>query len=120
MYEANMTKESNNKTKKTSSKKKGKDSSSDLMDTLKKFVRTRGPEYLKDPNISSVGIARKKKDGKPTKELALRFTVKEKAKPEELESLGTEAIPESVVIDGVEVPTDVIQRDYEVEYKLSK
>src|SRR5829696_274278 len=113
-----MTRNSNNREKKISSRKKDKDSSTDLMDTLKNFVRTRGPEFLKDPNISSVGIARKKKDGKPTNELAIRFTVKQKAELEELESLGTKAIPESIVIEGIEVPTDVIQREYQVEYKL--
>jgi endonuclease G, mitochondrial len=104
--------------KKSKSKETGKDDSSKLMDALRVFVRTRGSEYLKDPNISSVGIGYKMKDGKPTKEVAVQFTVKQKSKPEELESLGTTPIPKSFVIEGEKVPTDVIQRKYTVEYRL--
>jgi endonuclease G len=113
------------KPKKSKSKKKTKDTSDkgsevpvELMDRLRDFVRTRGSEYLKDHNISSVGIGYKKKDGKPTKEIALQFTVKQKSKPEELERLGTVPIPESISIDGQKVPTDVIQRKYTIEYRL--
>ena len=113
-----MTKDLKIKSKKRDSRKTDKDASGDLIDQLKNFVRTRGSEYLKDHNISSVGIGHKKKDGKPTKELAIQFTVKRKAQPEELETLGTVEIPQSFVIEGVEVPTDVIQRQYDVEYRL--
>lgn len=104
------------KTKETSAS--DEDSKGKLMDALKIFVRTRGSEYLKDRNISSVGIGYKKKDGKSTKDLAIQFTVNKKAQLEKLESLNTIALPKSFTIQGIEVPTDVIQRKYKVEYRV--
>jgi endonuclease G, mitochondrial len=106
------------KSKKVKSASKHKQGSSQLMEDLRDFVRTRGSDYLKDPNISSVGIGYKKKDGRPTEEIAVQFTVKQKAKPEVLESLGTTMIPEYVTVRGRKVPTDVIQRKFAVEYHL--
>ncbi|MEX2264385.1 MAG: DNA/RNA non-specific endonuclease [Bryobacteraceae bacterium] len=95
-----------------------KHQSDKLMEALRDFVRTRGARYLKDPNISSVGIGYKMKNGKRTNEIAVQFTVAEKAKPDVLEALGTEPIPESFTIGGVEVPTDVIQRTFSAEYRV--
>ena len=89
-----------------------------MMDALRDFVRTRGSDYLKDRNISSVGIGYKIKDGRTTREIAVQFTVRQKAQPEMLKSLGTVAIPKSFLIGGVEVPSDVIQRQFNVEYRL--
>lgn len=89
-----------------------------FMDELKQFVRTQGADYLRDDNISSVGIGYKQKDGKRTDEIAIQFTVGTKASPEVLDSLGTTELPKSFVIDGVEVPTDVIQRTYEANFRL--
>lgn len=87
------------------------------MEALKEFVRSKGSDYLKDPNITSVGIGYKMKEGKRTDELAIQFTVGTKAMPQALECLDTEMIPESFVIDGVEIPTDVIQRSFKPEFK---
>jgi endonuclease G, mitochondrial len=103
---------------KAKSSKTGKDESAKLTKQLRDFVRSRGSEYLKDPNITSVGIGYKKKTGKPTKEIAIQFTVEQKAEPEQLERLNTTLIPKSINIGGVEVPTDVIQRKFAVEYRL--
>lgn len=114
MFELGMARRS----KKSRAKGTEKDISSRMMDALRVFVRTRSSEYLKDPNVSSVGIGYKMKDGKPTKEIAVQFTVKRKSKPEELERLGTILIPKSFMIEGVEVPTDVIQRKYTTDYRL--
>ncbi|HSF51765.1 MAG TPA: DNA/RNA non-specific endonuclease [Nitrososphaeraceae archaeon] len=113
-----MSKSSKKKISKKVSKGTSKDRSSKFMDDLKVFVRTQGSHYLKDPNITSVGIGYKNKDGKPTKELAVQFTVGKKVQPEDLERLGTKCIPESFEINGVKVPTDVIQRKYTTEYQL--
>ena len=89
------------------------------MEQLKDFVRTRGAEYLKDPNISSVGVGYKLKDDQPTRELAIQFTVKEKAStPEALGRLGTVKIPESFKIGNVTVPTDVIEREFKAEFRV--
>lgn len=103
---------------KAKSSKTGKVESAKLTKQLRDFVRSRGSEYLKDPNITSVGIGYKKKNGKPTKEIAIQFTVEQKAEPEQLERLNTTLIPKSINVGGVEVPTDVIQRKFAVEYRL--
>jgi endonuclease G len=88
------------------------------MEKLKSFVRTQGASYLRDKNISSIGVGYKRAGDKPTKELSIQFTVKKKAVPEALESLGTERIPESIKIGGVDVPTDVIERRYKPAYRI--
>jgi endonuclease G len=97
---------------------KSKRASAHLMDKLKQFVRTQGVAYLRDSNISSVGIGYKWKDGKPTDQISIQFTVAKKAAPEVLESLDTTEIPKSFIVDGVEVPTDVLQRTFEVAMKI--
>ena len=97
---------------------KAKEAAEDkLVESLKQYIRTKGDEYLKDPNISSMGIGYKQTAGKKTKELALQFTVNKKAAPELLEALSTAKIPEVILVDGKEIPTDVIQRRYEASYK---
>lgn len=89
------------------------------MEQMKNFVRTRGAEYLKDPNISSVGVGYKLKDGKRTSELAIQFTVKNKASsPEALERIGTVEIPESFQIGNAIVPTDVLEREFKAEFRV--
>ncbi len=103
--------------KKKSAKTKAKQAA-DLMEQLKQFVRARGEDFLKDKNISSVGIGYKEKDGKKTKEISIQFTVEKKASTDVLESLETEEIPKSFNIGGVEVPTDVIQRSFQLGFKL--
>src|SRR5687768_1870727 len=100
--------------------KNSKSAASDpeMMDALKDWVRSEGADYLKDPNITSVGIGYKLKDGKPTDEIAVQFTVGRKAIPEALGAIGTEKIPESVEVNGVTIPTDVVKRDFSAEYRI--
>lgn len=88
------------------------------MDKLKEFIRTRGAEYLKDPNISSIGVGFKQENGKRTNEISIQFTVETKAQPENVGKLGSTPIPKTIEIDGVEVPTDVIQRKFKAEFRL--
>lgn len=88
------------------------------MESLKTFVRSRGVDYLRDPNISSVGIGYKVKDGKMTNEISVQFTVNQKSQPEMLEAAGTQLIPDSFEIDGIIVPTDVLQRTYETSHHV--
>ncbi|SDD07780.1 DNA/RNA non-specific endonuclease [Actinokineospora iranica] len=90
----------------------------DLFAALREFVRTRGSAYLRDPNVSSIGIGHKVRGGKRTKEVAVQFTVDAKAAPEELAELGSALLPESVTVAGVEVPTDVLQRSYRPDFKV--
>jgi endonuclease G len=90
-----------------------------FMEGLKLFVRTEGVVFLNDKNISSVGIGYKWKDGKPTNQLCIQFTVAEKASSAEaIEALGSNEIPKFIKVGKVEVPTDVIQRTYERAYKV--
>ncbi|HKG03980.1 MAG TPA: DNA/RNA non-specific endonuclease [Conexibacter sp.] len=81
---------------------------------LEAAVRQVADEYLKDPNINSVGLGYKVVDGKRTDELALQFTVDEKLAPEALESAATTAIPDQITTpNGITLPTDVIPRAFE-------
>jgi endonuclease G, mitochondrial len=89
-------------------------------DTLKNFVRKEASRFLQQDNITSIGIGYKIKDDKPTEELSIQFTVNRKVAPEEIESIGSVEIPKSFTIDGVEVPTDVIQRSYALSAKEVK
>lgn len=104
---------------KTKSKAKAKPTAK-LMEQLKQFVRTRGEEFLQDENITSVGIGYKCKNGKPTKELSIQFTVEKKGAPDILEAVGieTKEIPKSFNVGGIEVPTDVLQRSFQPGYKI--
>jgi endonuclease G len=107
----------NSKKKTTSSAKNGTPSEEKLIASLRRYVRARGPELLDDPNITSVGIGRKVTRGRRGKQVALQFTVASKAVPEALEALGTTKIPETITVDGIEVPTDVIERTYKPQFR---
>ncbi|MEV0414776.1 DNA/RNA non-specific endonuclease [Streptomyces sp. NPDC050448] len=88
-----------------------------LITSLKQFIRTRGSGYLSDPNVSSIGIGYKEKNGKRSKELALQFTVDKKVRPEGVRDVGSAEIPPVIDIGGgVEVPTDVVQRSYKPHF----
>lgn len=104
--------------KKTRSSKGRRTESSKFMEDLRDFVRTRGADYLKDPNISSVGIGYKIKDNEPTKEISIQFTVDRKVVPEEIESINTVLIPKSFKIKGKDIPTDVIERKFTVQFRV--
>lgn len=99
-------------------RKSGKAAQDELLTSLRRFIRAKGSDYLRDDNVSSIGVGYKTRDGKPTKEISVQFTVRQKAQPEELEALGTVALPSSIVVDGVEVPTDVLQRDYKPDFRV--
>ncbi len=45
------------------------------IEQLRAYVRVHGEALLRDPNVSSVGIGYRVKDGKRTGELCLQFTV---------------------------------------------
>jgi endonuclease G, mitochondrial len=86
----------------------------DLKDkqTIQAAVRQVADEYLKDPNINSVGVGHKLKDGKRTGELALQFTVGQKVAPEALEGVASRPIPETITANGIKFSTDVVERDF--------
>lgn len=88
------------------------------MEAMKDWVRAKGPDFLLDPNITSVGIGYKVVAGEVTRDIAIQFTVGAKVRPESLAALDTEMIPAAIEIAGVPVPTDVIQRDYVPEFRI--
>jgi endonuclease G, mitochondrial len=90
------------------------------MESLKAFVRKEATHFLQQENITSVGIGYKIKAGKPTKELSIQFTVASKVAPEELASINAVEIPKAFMIDGIEVPTDVIARSYDISARAAK
>jgi endonuclease G len=91
---------------------------------LKEFIRSKGEAWLNDPNITSVGIGMKEKDG--SQHLAIQFTVRKKARgarntaelEAELAEMGTALIPESATVGGREILTDIVERSYEPAYVL--
>lgn len=103
---------------KESSTGASKSADDESLKSLRQFIRAKGAEYLKDPNISSIGVGYKVTDGKPTGEISLQFTVEQKTAPEVFEALGTAPIPEAILVDGVLVPTDVIERSYGPAFRL--
>ncbi len=89
-----------------------------LSAALREFIRSEGSNYLKDPNVSSIGIGYKIRDGKQTKELSIQFTVDQKVLPEELGRLASKELPDSITVAGVKIPTDVIQRSYRPDFRV--
>ena len=90
----------------------------DLSAALRSFIRLRGSDYLRDPNVTSIGIGHKVRGGKRTTEVCVQFTVGTKAAPEALADLGTAPLPEAIEIAGVTVPTDVLERVFKPAFRV--
>ncbi|MEM6857575.1 MAG: DNA/RNA non-specific endonuclease [Pseudomonadota bacterium] len=91
-----------------------------MKEAMRRYVRTNAHKWLGDPNVTSVGVGRK--NGKPDGEICLIFTVGEKVRSSQLESLEaleTKLLPGEIEIaPGISVKTDVEQRTYEQSYSL--
>ena len=85
-----------------------------LRDALRRYVRAQGANYLRDPNITSIGVGRKNGDG----DIGLVFTVGQKAETSILETLGSKELPTEIEIEGFTVSTDVLERSYEPSFRL--
>ncbi|MFC3124916.1 DNA/RNA non-specific endonuclease [Pseudoroseomonas globiformis] len=85
---------------------------------LRRFIRSQGPDYLRQPNVTSIGIGHKVTAGRDTGRLCVQFTVGRKLEPQSLEAERLESLPGSITIDGVEVPTDVLERRYSPAWRL--
>ncbi|MFC7614777.1 DNA/RNA non-specific endonuclease [Actinokineospora soli] len=90
----------------------------DLSAALRSFIRMRGADYLRDPNVTSIGVGHKVRGGKRTKEVCVQFTVGTKAAPEALADLATTPLPESIEVAGVVVPTDVLERVFKPAFRV--
>lgn len=85
---------------------------------LEKYVAEKGDALLNLPNVTSVGVGYKVEDGVVTDELSIQVTVEEKFSLEALSDRDEEPLPESVTVQGVEVPVDVIEGTYAISYVL--
>lgn len=81
---------------------------------LRRFIRARGAEYLRDPNVTSIGVGLKNGDGK----VAIVFSVAAKKDDEKLPAMGTVRLPDTIAVEGVDYPTDVIQRSYRPSFDI--
>ncbi len=96
------------------------------MAKLREFIRSNGPDYLKDPNITSIGIGRKEVDpNSPRKDMegqiCIQFTVGKKVMADdtaELAALGSNPIPKQISVNGAIIPTDVLERTYKPAFKV--
>lgn len=84
----------------------------DRMEALGRYVRRTAATWLRQPNVTSVGVGVKITDGEPTGEICIQFTVGRKAGLDSLGELGLRELPGSLVVDGEEVATDVVERNY--------
>jgi len=89
-------------------------------EALQAFVRNEAIKYLEDPNVTSVGVGYKHTDGKQTGEVCIQFTVRSKLPEPELEAAGTTLIPKTVIVDGQEIATDVLEREFHPGYQVVK
>lgn len=86
---------------------------------LVKVLRQKAQAYLRLPNVTSVGVGYKIKDGKQTDELCIQFTVKRKLKPAEVQAEGLTMLPVKFTDDdGSDVPVDVLERSYAASYEI--
>jgi endonuclease G, mitochondrial len=81
-------------------------------DAVKAAVRQVADEYLTDPNINSVGVGHRLKDGKRTDDLVLQFTVGQKVAPEAVRDMDSREIPKSINANGIQFDTDVVEREF--------
>ena len=92
-------------------------------ETLRDFVRREAARFLADENITSIGVAYKNDyPGSKTPEvervLCVQFSVRQKVPETKLEAIGTALIPATLDVGGVDVPTDVVERQYHPSYKI--
>src|SRR5687767_11822089 len=86
---------------------------------LRRLIRQNAQQYLRLPNVTSVGIGYRVKGGKQTKELAAQFTVARKLTPESLAAAGHVALLKQITgPDGTTLPVDVIERSYKPSHTL--
>lgn len=85
---------------------------------LKQAVREAADTYLDHPNVTSVGIGIRSVRGKPTGEMCIQFTVGRKVEPQLLAAEGIPPLPSSITVDGVKIPTDVVERRFKPSWQL--
>lgn len=89
-----------------------------VLERLKQAAREAAATYLDHPNVTSVGVGTKSEGGKPTGDLCIQFTVGRKVEPQALVAEGIPPLPKSITVDGVEIPTDVVERRFKPSWQL--
>ena len=79
---------------------------------FEQFIDDQAALLLSYPNINSVGLGFKEMNGKSTDILCIKYTVDQKVGPESIRDLGSAPIPRSFEINGVSIPSDIIERKY--------
>ena len=80
-------------------------------DAIRDFLRGQGMAWLALPNIVGVSVGTPLRGGRAGSEIAVIFDVIAKLpSPAEIVRSGGRPIPATVTIDGVALPTDVVQR----------
>lgn len=79
--------------------------------------RNRG-RLLAIPNVTSCGIGRRMRAGRPTGELCIQCTVETKLSPEQLNEVGIEMLPAQIEEEGATLDVDVIQRTFVPHYQV--
>lgn len=106
------------KAAKTSRRRAAKKTKSGISpERLTTFVRAQAATFLDRPDITSVGIGHKIKNGKRTNELCVQFTVTDKQHLTVLEALDRTPIPKHFTVDGVEIATDVLERNFKPAFR---
>lgn len=87
-------------------------------ETLRAWIRRYGRLYLTDPNITSVGVGHRVRDGRRTEELCIQFTVARKLTPEQIGNSPTRKLPEQVEVGDAQIGTDVLERSYQLAARV--
>ncbi len=80
---------------------------------IEAFLRTHAATFLALPNVIGVSVAKKRRGGVETDELAVVFDVSAKlGDAAQIAAAGSSPLPASVEIGGVSLPTDIVQSWY--------
>lgn len=88
------------------------------VERLKRLIRAQGERLLSLPNVTSLGIGFKQVGGVSTEAVSLQFSVERKLSPESLSAESLPSIPALITFEGVEIHTDVVQRNFKPEYTV--
>ena len=74
--------------------------------------------FLRNDNVTSVGVGYKITKGKPTKQLCIQYTVAKKQSLEQLKTAQMEPLPQHIEYQGEKVAVDVLERSYHGHFEL--
>jgi endonuclease G len=88
----------------------------EALERMHRLIRAQGEALLMRPNVTSVAIGYKRDGDRLTDELALQFSVERKMAPETLAAESIPVLPKTIEFEGVQIPTDVVERNYQNNY----